>query len=319
MTSTPTLPDLPDLPASPASTILTTSHVPAATPPSTIATSRAFTHRLRVRWAEVDMQRIVFNANYLLYLDVAITEYWRALALPYVEAMHLLGGEFYLKKATLEYHASAVADDLLEVSLVCTRMGSSSMQMAGAVKRGDATLVSGELVYVFADPAVQKSRPMPAALRELIHAHAAGEPLVTLQVGTWAELGEAAGAVRTEVFVQEQGIPKELEWDAADAMAVHALVSNRLGQPVATGRLLWESAGVGRIGRMAVKKGLRGTRVGRTVLDALVKASADRGDREVLLHAQTSAEGFYLRAGFVPRGGVYQEAGIPHIEMFKSL
>lgn len=286
---------------------------------TSISAPRVFTHRLRVRWAEVDMQRIVFNANYLLYLDVAITEYWRALALPYVEAMHLLGGEFYLKKATLEYHASALADDLLEVTLQCSHLGNSAMHMAGAVKRGDTTLVSGDLVYVFADPSVQKSKPMPEALRTLIAAHAHGETLVELQVGNWSQLGTSAGAVRTEVFVQEQGIPKELEWDAADATAVHALVSNRLGQPLATGRLLWESAGVGRIGRMAVKKGLRGTGVGRMVLDALVKTSAERGDHEVLLHAQTSAEGFYLRAGFVPRGDVYQEAGIPHIEMFRRL
>ena len=282
-------------------------------------THTVFSHRLRVRWAEVDMQRIVFNANYLLYFDVAITEYWRALALPYDEAMRQLGGDFYLKKATLEYHASAVADDLLEVTLENTRTGNSSMVMTGAVKRGDTTLVSGELLYVFADPATQKSKPLPEALRALQAAHAAGEPVFTLKVGDWVELGTAAGSVRTEVFVHEQGIPKELEWDAADNTAVHALVSNRIGQPLATGRLLQHAPGVGRIGRMAVKKALRGTRVGRAVLEALVQASADRGDFEVLLHAQTSAEGFYLRCGFTSRGEVYEEAGIPHIEMFKPL
>ena len=282
-------------------------------------THTVFSHRLRVRWAEVDMQRIVFNANYLLYFDVAITEYWRALALPYDEAMRQLGGDFYLKKATLEYHASAVADDLLEVTLENTRTGNSSMVMTGAVKRGDTALVSGELLYVFADPATQKSKPLPEALRALQAAHAAGEPVFTLKVGDWVELGTAAGSVRTEVFVHEQGIPKELEWDTEDNTAVHALVSNRIGQPLATGRLLQHAPGVGRIGRMAVKKGLRGTRVGRAVLEALVQASADRGDREVLLHAQTSAEGFYLRCGFTSRGEVYEEAGIPHIEMFKPL
>ena len=278
-----------------------------------------FSHRLRVRWAEVDMQRIVFNANYLLYFDVAITEYWRALALPYDEAMRQLGGDFYLKKATLEYHASAVADDLLEVTLENTRTGNSSMVMTGAVKRGDTALVSGELLFVFADPATQKSKPLPEALRALQAAHAAGEPVFTLKVGDWVELGTAAGSVRTEVFVHEQGIPKELEWDTEDNTAVHALVSNRIGQPLATGRLLQHAPGVGRIGRMAVKKALRGTRVGRAVLEALVQASAQRGDHEVLLHAQTSAEGFYLRCGFTSRGEVYEEAGIPHIEMFKPL
>lgn len=282
---------------------------------------KIFTHRLRVRWAEVDMQRIVFNAHYLAYLDVAITEYWRALALPYDEAMQQLGGEFYLRKATLEYHASAHADDLLEVTLQHVRTGSSSMVMAGAVKRGDSVLVSGELVYVFANPATQRPTPVPEALRTLQAAYAAGKSVLELKVGTWHALGKAAGGVRNEVFVEEQGIPKELEWDEADNTAIHVVVFNRLGQPLATGRLLPQpdAPGVGRIGRMAVKRGLRGTRVGRAVLEALVTASAERGDHEVLLHAQTSAEAFYLRCGFTPRGGVYEEAGIPHREMFKAL
>ena len=284
-----------------------------------MASNTVFSHRLRVRWSEVDMQRIVFNAHYLAYFDIAFTEYWRALALPYDEAMQQLGGEVYLKKATLEYHASARADDLLEITLEHSRSGTSSMLMAAAVKRGDATLVSGELLYVFADPATQKSKPIPEALRQIQAAFAAGEPLFQLQVGGWNTLGTAASSVRTEVFVHEQGIPKELEWDAEDNSAIHALVTNRLGQPLATGRLLRQSPGVGRIGRMAVKKALRGTRVGRAVLEALVEASAQRGDHEVLLHAQTSAEGFYLRCGFTPRGEVYEEAGIPHIEMVRLL
>jgi YbgC/YbaW family acyl-CoA thioester hydrolase len=282
-------------------------------------TTTVFSHRLRVRWSEVDMQRIVFNAHYLAYFDIAFTEYWRALALPYDEAMQQLGGEVYLKKATLEYHASAKADDLLEITLQHSRSGTSSMLMAAAVKRGDATLVSGELLYVFADPATQKSTPIPEALRQIQAAFAAGESLFDLQVGGWNTLGTAAGQVRTEVFVHEQGIPKELEWDAEDNTAIHALVTNRLGQPLATGRLLQHSPGVGRIGRMAVKKALRGTRVGQAVLEALIAASAQRGDHEVMLHAQTSAKGFYLRCGFTPRGEVYEEAGIPHIEMVQLL
>jgi YbgC/YbaW family acyl-CoA thioester hydrolase len=68
-----------------------------------------FFHRLRVRWAEVDMQKIVFNAHYLMYFDTAISDYWRALALPYEESMHSLDGDLYVVKATVEYHASARA------------------------------------------------------------------------------------------------------------------------------------------------------------------------------------------------------------------
>ena len=74
-------------------------------------------HRLRVRWAEVDMQKIVFNGHYLMYFDTAMADYWRALALPYEATMHALGGDLYVKKASVEYHASARYDDQLEVGL----------------------------------------------------------------------------------------------------------------------------------------------------------------------------------------------------------
>ena len=71
-------------------------------------------HRLRVRWAEVDQQRIVFNPHYLMYLDTAFTEYWRALAIPYDAIPTMLGGDMYVKKSILEYHGSARLDDLLD-------------------------------------------------------------------------------------------------------------------------------------------------------------------------------------------------------------
>jgi YbgC/YbaW family acyl-CoA thioester hydrolase len=66
-----------------------------------------FFERLRVRWAEVDMQSIVFNGHYLMYFDTAVAGYWRALAIPYHETMEYLGGDFYVRKSTLEYEASA--------------------------------------------------------------------------------------------------------------------------------------------------------------------------------------------------------------------
>ena len=66
---------------------------------------------------------------------------------------------------------------------------------------------------------------------------------------------------------------------------------------------------------MAVHRGLRGSRLGRDVLHALVEAARTRGDTEVMLHAQCSAEGFYKRLGFVSRGPQFEEAGVRHIEM----
>jgi predicted GNAT family N-acyltransferase len=128
-------------------------------------------------------------------------------------------------------------------------------------------------------------------------------------------LGADAARVRTEVFIQEQAIPMEMEWDEADATALHAVVRNRLGQPLATGRLLTEAPGVGRIGRMAVIRVMRGTQLGADVLKALLAAAWARGDREVVLSAQRSAAGFYARLGFEERGPDFEEAGIAHVEM----
>jgi YbgC/YbaW family acyl-CoA thioester hydrolase len=278
-----------------------------------------FFHRLRVRWAEVDMQKIVFNAHYLMYFDTAMGDYWRALALPYEAAMQQLGGDLYVKKAAVEFHASARYDDQLDIGLKCTRIGNSSIQFSGAIFRGDELLITGELIYVFADPASQTSRHVPQALRDVLTAFEAAEAMVKVRLGSWAELQDGARQVRTEVFLQEQKIPVEMEWDEADETAVHAVAYNRLGMPVATGRLLQHAPGVARIGRMAVSRVLRGAHLGRDILLALMQAAGQRGDHEVLLHAQRSAEGFYARLGFMPQGAPFDEAGIPHIEMVKSL
>ena len=279
---------------------------------------RFFDH-LRVRWAEIDAQKIVFNAHYLMYFDTAVAGYWRALALPYAESMESLGGDLYVRKATIEYHGSARYDDRLDVGLRCARIGNSSIQFLGGVFRADELLVEGELIYVFADPHTQTSRPVPPALRELLQGYEAGQGMVEVRVGDWAMLGRDASALRTAVFVEEQRIPAEMEWDAADAECVHAVAYNRLGLPLATGRLLQHVPGVAKIGRMAVAQAVRSSGVGREVLEALMKAARARGDHEVLLHAQTSAAPFYARAGFTPRGAEFEEAGIPHVEMTRAL
>lgn len=278
-----------------------------------------FFHRLRVRWAEVDMQKIVFNAHYLMYFDTAITDYWRVLGLPYQETMHQLDGDLYVVKATVEFHASARADDQIEVAMKCSRIGNSSITFTGAIFRGDDHLISSEIVYVFADPATQTSRPVPQALRGILTGFEAGEAVTEVRVGSWEELGPDAQRLRTAVFVEEQRIPKELEWDAADATAVHAVAYNRLGRPLATGRLLTFEPGSSKVGRMAVDRMLRGGRLGRDVLHALMQAARERGDAEVVLHAQRSAEGFYARLGYTVLGEPFEEAGIPHVSMFKRL
>jgi YbgC/YbaW family acyl-CoA thioester hydrolase len=278
-----------------------------------------FFHRLRVRWAEVDMQKIVFNAHYLMYFDTAIADYWRAVALPYEESMQALGGDLYVRKATVDYHASARADDLLDVGMKCERIGTSSILFLGGLFRGEQLLVGCELLYVFADPATQTSRPVPAALREIFKAYEAGETMREIVTGDWERLGEGAGRIRREVFIAEQRIPEALEWDAKDASALHALALNRLGQPIATGRLVAEAPGLARIGRVAVQRALRGGGHGEALVRALEDAARARGDVEVTLSAQRSAEAFYRRLGYAPHGEPFEDAGIVHLEMRRKL
>jgi YbgC/YbaW family acyl-CoA thioester hydrolase len=277
-------------------------------------------HRLRVRWAEVDMQKIVFNAHYLMYFDTAITGYWRALAMPYEESMVHLQGDLYVKKATVEFNASARMDDIVDVALRCARIGTSSIAFNGAIFRGEELLITCELIYVFADPATQTSRPVPQALRDLFNGYEAGEPMLRVKTGSWAELGSDASRIRTEVFVQEQHIPADLEWDEADAGALHAVAYNRLGQALATGRLLADEApGHCKIGRMAVHRVMRGCGVGEMVLRALASAASQRGDRRIALHAQRTAQAFYAGLGFKAQGEPFDEAGIPHVTMARDL
>jgi YbgC/YbaW family acyl-CoA thioester hydrolase len=278
-----------------------------------------FFERLRVRWAEVDMQKIVFNGHYLMYFDTAVAGYWRAMAVPYQETMAYLGGDLYVRKATLEYLASAQYDDVVDVGVRCVRIGNSSILIGTGVFRGGTLLVGGELVYVFADPSTQTAQPVPAQLRTLLQDFEAGAAMVEVRLGTWDALGREASAIRTEVFIQEQRIPKDLEWDAADTCCVHAVAYNRFGMALGTGRLLEHAPGVSKIGRMAVRQSLRGADIGRELLKSLVDCARGRGDREVLLHAQTSAAGFYDRAGFARRGDPFDEAGIPHVEMALAL
>ncbi len=132
----------------------------------------AFSHTLRVRWAEVDRQGIVFNGNYFLYFDVAITEYWRAIGIDYPDGfVKAFASDMYAVKATAEYHGSAEFDDILDIFGRSARLGRSSMQFLLEIWRGDTHLVSGELIYVNADPATKKSLPLPDPLRQKITAY----------------------------------------------------------------------------------------------------------------------------------------------------
>src|SRR6185436_6079949 len=111
-----------------------------------------FSHPMRVRWAEVDRQGIVFNAHYLMYFDVAITEYYRALGYPYPQGLAQHGTDLFVKKAEVEYQASAGYDDEIEVCVRVARLGRSSLEFQLELYRADQLLVGGKVVYVNADP-----------------------------------------------------------------------------------------------------------------------------------------------------------------------
>ncbi len=128
----------------------------------------AFFHSLRVRWAEVDMQGIVFNGHYLTYFDVAFTEYWRATGLPNVMEQAEAGQEMFARKATIEYQGPARFDDMLDIGVRCIAFGRTSMRYALEIHRGAEHLISGELVYVYADTAIRKGLPVPERWRETI-------------------------------------------------------------------------------------------------------------------------------------------------------
>ena len=132
-----------------------------------------------------------------------------------------------------------------------------------------------------------------------------------LSLADWPAQAVDARLLRTEVFIVEQNVPVELEWDEMDESCLHALAHDEAGIPVGTGRLLPD----GHIGRMAVRKSARGQGIGGAILLALMQAARERGDREVVLNAQVQAEPFYARFGFVREGEVFPDAGIPHICM----
>jgi predicted GNAT family N-acyltransferase len=131
----------------------------------------------------------------------------------------------------------------------------------------------------------------------------------------WRDDAAALRAVREAVFIVEQAIPASLEWDDADGECLHALAEDRAARPIGCARLL----GDGSIGRVAVLKPWRGRGVGEALMRALIDAARAAGHPRVQLHAQVHACGFYARLGFAAVGEDYEEAGIPHRTMAKTL
>ena len=139
-------------------------------------------------------------------------------------------------------------------------------------------------------------------------------PLFTVKPIYWNANEKALRAIRTRVFVEEQGVPVELEWDGLDEHAYHVMALAADGTPIGTGRLLQDA----HIGRLAVLKDWRGKGVGGALLDILLVIANKMGYDEVRLHAQTRVLEFYQRRGFEAQGEEFMEAGIPHVLMVRS-
>lgn len=140
-------------------------------------------------------------------------------------------------------------------------------------------------------------------------------PEFGMRIADWTRDRDALAHIRRAVFIDEQGVPEDLEWDADDAGAVHFLAVLDDGTAVGCARLLPD----GHVGRMAVLQPWRRHGIGRALLDAVTREARARGHRALRLSAQTHAAGFYARAGFVTEGEGYEEAGIPHVAMHKTL
>jgi len=137
----------------------------------------------------------------------------------------------------------------------------------------------------------------------------------TVRILAWREALPLARPVRDKVFIEEQRVPRELEWDEWDESCDHAVAVDAAGNAIGTARLLPD----GRIGRMAVLKERRGKGVGAALLRAMLDRARERSMTRAVLHAQVRAAGFYRRFRFRERGEEFLEAGIPHVEMTLEL
>ena len=129
-----------------------------------------FRHRmpLRVRWAEVDKQGVVFNAHYLLYCDVCVTEYWRAVGVHYPDDFVSKGSDLFVRKSTVEYFSAAYYDDELEVCGRIARLGNSSLRFVAEIY--EAVLITAELIYVYTELVSRTAQSIPYDIRTRLRA-----------------------------------------------------------------------------------------------------------------------------------------------------
>ena len=140
------------------------------------------------------------------------------------------------------------------------------------------------------------------------------------RIANWSKLDEQAAikSIREQVYIIEQNVPVELEWDELDKDCLHLLVSGDNTSNIATARMYTEGA-MAKIGRMAVLKPYRQQGIGSLMLKTLLEQAKENGVKNISLNAQTVATGFYQRHGFSTIGNEFQDAGIPHFKMIMNI
>ena len=136
---------------------------------------RVFRHRLRVRYGECDPQGVVFNANYLAYFDVVLTEWWRE-AIGSYTAMVEAGADMVVAESRILFRSSAAFDDELDFELRVARLGNTGMKCHIDAWVGDRLVVEGEIRHVFIEPETKAKRPMPDEIRAALEPYLAGAP-----------------------------------------------------------------------------------------------------------------------------------------------
>ncbi|WP_136247739.1 GNAT family N-acetyltransferase [Halomonas borealis] len=137
---------------------------------------------------------------------------------------------------------------------------------------------------------------------------------IEIREGDWVALGEAAGEIRRVVFIEEQEVPGDEEWDGRDPECLHFLALAD-GHALGTARLLPD----GHIGRVAVLAEARGLGIGLALMEAAIASARRQGLATTELAAQTHALAFYERLGFEAHGEIFMDAGIPHRHMVLPL
>ena len=229
----------------------------------------------------------------------------------------------------LEVDARALEEDLAESWEVLAEAAQTVMRRAGMeepyerlkeLTRGERLDQAGYLALVDALDLPEAMRGTLRALtparytgiaRELAEELAGERDDVAVETVPWQSHADVLMAIRTAVFIEEHGIPRDLEVDGRDEGALHFLASASGRGPIGTGRLLAD----GQIGRLAVLPEERRGGIGRRLLDAALASARTRGDRAVWLNARLEARGLYERAGFKAVGEPFLEAGLRHIRM----